>query len=164
MYSSLSGAVRSFRLHVGNRGVGIMGMFGMGNQVHVEVFRIGVWCRIRIVWGDYRSGWGSGGEPEGFMVFKVWIGVKISIGVKVSSLVSVCLFVHVQCQVMYSTYCDKITILVRRCHFWHEVTSSNQFPKGEFLGGIEASLNTIRSGSPILGKVGVTYSLWACQG
>ena len=113
MYSSLSGAVRSFRLHVGNRGAGIVGMFGMGNRVRVEVFRIGVWCRVRIVGGDRRLGWGSGGESEGFMVFKVQIGVKISIGVKVSSLVSVCSFVCVQCQVMYLTYCDKITIQIR---------------------------------------------------
>ena len=88
------------------------------------------------------------------MVFKVRIGVKISIGVKVSSLVLVHSFVCVQCQVIYLTYCDKIIILVRRWHFRHEVTSSDQFPKGEFLGSIEASLNTIGSGSPILGKEG----------
>ena len=88
------------------------------------------------------------------MVFKVQIGVKISIGVKVSSLVSVCSFVCVQCQVIYSMYCDKIAILVRRWHFQCEVTNSNQFPKGEFLGSIEASPNTIGSGSPILGKEG----------
>ena len=88
------------------------------------------------------------------MVFKVRIGVKISIGVKVSSLVSVHSFVCVQCQVIYSMYCDKIVILVRRWHFQREVTSSDQFPKGEFLGGIEASPNAIRSGSPILRKEG----------
>ena len=60
----------------------------------------------------------------------------------------------VQCQVMYLTYCDKIAILVRRWHFRCEVTSSNQFLKGEFLGGIEASPNAVGSGSPILGKEG----------
>ena len=50
--------------------------------------------------------------------------------------------------------CNKIIILVRRWHFRREVTSSDQFPKGEFLGGIEASPNTVGSGSPILGKEG----------
>ena len=55
---------------------------------------------------------------------------------------------------MYSTYCDKIAILVRRWHFQCEVTSSDQFPKGEFLGSIEASLNAVGLGSPILGKEG----------
>ena len=55
---------------------------------------------------------------------------------------------------MLSDQCDKITILVRRWHFRCEVTNSDQFPKGEFLSGIEASLNAVRSGSPILGKEG----------
>ena len=32
------------------------------------------------------------------------------------------------------------------------MASSDQFPTGEFLIGIEASLNAVRSGSPILGK------------
>ena len=49
MYSSLSGVVGSFGLHVGNGGAGIVGMFGMGNQVRIEVFGIGVWCRVGIV-------------------------------------------------------------------------------------------------------------------
>ena len=48
--------------------------------------------------------------------------------------------------------CDKIVILVRRWHFQREVTSSDQFLKGEFLDGIEASPNAVRLGSPILGK------------
>ena len=50
--------------------------------------------------------------------------------------------------------CDKIAILVRRWHFRREVTSSDQFLKGEFLSGIEASLNAVGSGSPILRKEG----------
>ena len=53
-----------------------------------------------------------------------------------------------------SHYCDKIVILVRRWHFRREVTNSDQFPKGEFLGGIEASPNAVGLGSPILGKEG----------
>ena len=32
--------------------------------------------------------------------------------------------------------------------------NSDQFPIGEFLNSIEASLNTIGSGSPVLGKEG----------
>ena len=50
--------------------------------------------------------------------------------------------------------CDKITILIRRWHFWCEVTSSDQFPIGEFLNSIGASLNAVGSGSPVLGKEG----------
>ena len=50
--------------------------------------------------------------------------------------------------------CDKIAILVRRWHFRCEVTNSDQFLKGEFLNSIEASLNTVGSGSPILRKEG----------
>ena len=34
---------------MGNGGVGIVGMFGMGNWVRIEVFGIGVWCCVRIV-------------------------------------------------------------------------------------------------------------------
>ena len=34
------------------------------------------------------------------------------------------------------------------------MTSSNQFPTGEFLISIEAHPNAVRSGSPILGKEG----------
>ena len=30
--------------------------------------------------------------------------------------------------------------------------NSNQFPIGEFLNSVEASLNTVGSGSPVLGK------------
>ena len=35
---------------------------------------------------------------------------------------------------------------------WND--NSDQFPIGEFLNGIEASPNTVRSGSPVLGKEG----------
>ena len=43
--------------------------------------------------------------------------------------------------------CNKITVLIRRWHFQCGVKSSDQFPiVGEFLNGIEASLNTVRSG------------------
>ena len=35
---------------------------------------------------------------------------------------------------------------------WND--NSDQFPIGEFLNSIEASLNAIRSGSPVLGKEG----------
>ena len=51
-----------------------------------------------------RSGVGS----KGFMGSGSWIGVKVS------ELVHM---VCVQCQVIYLMYCDKIAILIRRCHF-----------------------------------------------
>ena len=48
--------------------------------------------------------------------------------------------------------CDKITIWIRSRHFWCEVTSSDQFSTGESLISIEAHLNAIGLGSPILRK------------
>ena len=41
----------------------------------------------------------------------------VRIGVKVSGFVLVRLFVCVRCQVVYSTYCDKIVVWIRRSHF-----------------------------------------------
>ena len=50
--------------------------------------------------------------------------------------------------------CDKIIIRIRSWHFWCEVTNSDRFPTGEFLFSIEACLNAVGAGSPILGKEG----------
>ena len=44
-------------------------------------------------------------------------GLGVQIGVKVSDFVLVCLFMCVWCQVVYSTYCDKIVVQIRRSHF-----------------------------------------------
>ena len=45
------------------------------------------------------------------------VGSGVWIGVKVSDFVLICLFVCVQCQVVYLTYCDKIVVWIRRSHF-----------------------------------------------
>ena len=50
-------------------------------------------------------------------------GSGVQIGVKVSGFVLVHLFVCVQCQVVYSTYCDKIVVRIRRRYFRREVTT-----------------------------------------
>ena len=44
-------------------------------------------------------------------------GSGVRIGVKVSDFVLVHSFVCVWCQVVYSTYCDKIVVRIRRRHF-----------------------------------------------
>ena len=44
-------------------------------------------------------------------------GSGVRIGVKVSDFVLVRSFVCVRCQVVYLTYCDKIVVRIRRCHF-----------------------------------------------
>ena len=44
-------------------------------------------------------------------------GSGVRIGVKVSDFVLVRSFVCVWCQVVYSTYCDKIVVWIRRSHF-----------------------------------------------
>ena len=41
----------------------------------------------------------------------------VQIGVKVSGFVLVCLFMCVQCQVVYSMYCDEIVVQIRRRYF-----------------------------------------------
>ena len=48
-------------------------------------------------------------------------GSGVRIGVKVSDFVLVHSFMCVQCQVVYLTYCDKIVVRIRRCHFRCEV-------------------------------------------
>ena len=48
-------------------------------------------------------------------------GSGVRIGVKVSDFVLVRSFVCVRCQVVYSMYCDKIVVQIRRRHFRHEV-------------------------------------------
>ena len=48
-------------------------------------------------------------------------GSGVQIGVKVSDFILICSFVCVQCQVVYSTYCNKIVVQIRRSHFQHEV-------------------------------------------
>ena len=48
-------------------------------------------------------------------------GSGVQIGVKVSDFVLVRLFVCVRCQVVYSTYCNKIVVRIRRSHFRREV-------------------------------------------
>ena len=50
-------------------------------------------------------------------------GSGVRIGVKVSNFILICSFVCVQCQVVYSTYCDKIVVQIRRSHFRHEVAT-----------------------------------------
>ena len=45
------------------------------------------------------------------VVSGVWIGVKVS------GFVLVCSFMCVWCQVVYSTYCNKIVVPIRRRHF-----------------------------------------------
>ena len=50
-------------------------------------------------------------------------GSGVWIGVKVSDFILVCLFVCVRCQVVYSTYCDKIIVRIRRRYFQCEVTT-----------------------------------------
>ena len=45
------------------------------------------------------------------------VGSGVWIGVKVSDFVLVHSFVCVQCQVVYSTYCNKIIVWIRRSHF-----------------------------------------------
>ena len=51
------------------------------------------------------------------------VGSGVRIGVKVSDFILICLFVCVQCQVVYSMYCDKIVVWIRRSHFQCEVTT-----------------------------------------
>ena len=45
------------------------------------------------------------------------VGSGVQIGVKVSDFILIHLFVCVQCQVVYSTYCNKIVVWIRRSHF-----------------------------------------------
>ena len=47
----------------------------------------------------------------------------VRIGFKVSDFVLVHSFMCVRCQVVYSTYCDKIVVRIRRRYFQHEVTT-----------------------------------------
>ena len=50
-------------------------------------------------------------------------GSGVRIGVKVSDFILIHSFVCVRCQVVYSTYCDKIIVQIRRSHFRCEVTT-----------------------------------------
>ena len=50
-------------------------------------------------------------------------GSGVQIGVKVSDFVLIRSFMCVRCQVVYSTYCDKIVVRIRRSHFQCEVTT-----------------------------------------
>ena len=50
-------------------------------------------------------------------------GSGVQIGVNVSGFVLVHSFVCVWCQVVYSTYCDKIVVWIRRRYFRREVTT-----------------------------------------
>ena len=56
--------------------------------------------------------------------FKKEVGVSgVWIGVKVSGFVLVGWFMCVWCQVVYSTYCDKIVVQIRRRYFCCEVAT-----------------------------------------
>ena len=50
-------------------------------------------------------------------------GSGVRIGVKVSGFILVRSFVCVWCQVVYSMYCDKIIVQIRRRYFQREVTT-----------------------------------------
>ena len=45
------------------------------------------------------------------------VGSGVWIGVKVSDFILVHSFMCVQCQVVYSMYCNKIIVQIRRSHF-----------------------------------------------
>ena len=50
-------------------------------------------------------------------VEKEVVGSGVWTGVKVSDFILVCLFMCVQCQVVYLMYCDKIIVWIRRRYF-----------------------------------------------